>query len=63
MLLAATLEVVLDAALGRSPLIPGSPEIAGWLVGIGERLGYRVFLIALVIFTAAYGGCWRCPGA
>ena len=54
-LLAATLEVVLDAAVGHSPLTPGSPGIAGWLQwGVGERLGFRVFLIALVSFTGAY---------
>ncbi len=53
-LLAATLEVVLDAAVGHSPLIPGSPGIAGWWQGIGERLGFRVFLIALLCFTGAY---------
>ena len=60
-LLAATLEVVLDAAVGHSPLTPGSPGIAGWLTapfgggaGIGERLGFRVFLIALLCFTGAY---------
>ena len=55
-LLAATLEVVLDAAVGHSPLIPGSPGIAGWLQGVGERLGFRVFLIALLSFTGAYAG-------
>ncbi len=64
-LLAATLEVVLDAAVGHSPLVPGSPGIAGWLawvakrlsfIGIGERLGFRMFLIALLSFTAAYAG-------
>jgi alpha-1,6-mannosyltransferase len=55
-LLAATLEVVLDAALGHAPLIPRSPEISSWLQGIGERLGYRVFLIALLAFSAAYAG-------
>ncbi len=53
-LVAATLEIVLDASLGHAPLIPRSPQIAGWLGGIGERLGYRVFLIALLAFTAAY---------
>jgi glycosyl transferase family 87 len=54
-LLAATLEVVLDAAVGHSPLTPGSPGIAGWLQwGIGERLGFRVFLIALLCFSGAY---------
>jgi hypothetical protein len=55
-LLAATLEIVLDAALGHAPLIPRSPEISSWLQGVGERLGYRVFLIALLAFTAAYVG-------
>jgi hypothetical protein len=55
-LLAATIEIVLDAAVGHSPLIPKSPAIAGWLSGIGERLGYRVFLIALIAFAGAYGG-------
>jgi hypothetical protein len=56
LMLAATLEIVLDAALGHAPLIPRSPEISGWLQGVGERLGYRVFLIALLTFTAAYAG-------
>jgi len=55
-LVAATAEIVLDGAAGASPLIPKSPDIAGWLAGIGERLGYRVFLIALLAATAAYAG-------
>ncbi len=55
-LLAATLEIVFDGAVGHSPLIPKSPQIASWLVGVGERLGYRVFLIALLSYTVAYGG-------
>lgn len=55
-MLAATLEIVLDGAVGHSPLIPKSPAIAGWLAGVGERLGYRVFLIALLAFAAAYAG-------
>jgi alpha-1,6-mannosyltransferase len=55
-LVAATVEIVLDGAVGHSPLIPKSPEIAGWLGGIGERLGFRVFLIAVLAFAAAYGG-------
>jgi hypothetical protein len=61
-LLAATLEIVLDAALGHAPLIPRSPEISSWLGGIGERLGYRVFLIALLAFTAAYAGLLAIAG-
>ncbi|HEV7936913.1 MAG TPA: glycosyltransferase 87 family protein [Solirubrobacteraceae bacterium] len=55
-LLAATLEIVLDGAVGHSPLIPKSPDIASWLVGIGERLGYRVFLIALLSYSGAFLG-------
>ncbi len=55
-LVAATAEIVLDAALGHSALVPKSPSIAGWLQGVGERLGYRVFLIAILLFCAAYAG-------
>jgi Glycosyltransferase family 87 len=55
-LLAATLEIVLDGAVGHSALIPKSPRIAGWLDGIGERLGFRVFLIALLAYAGAYSG-------
>jgi Glycosyltransferase family 87 len=54
-LVAATAEIVLDGAVGHSALIPKSPQIAGWLAGIGERLGYRVFLIAILAFALAYG--------
>ncbi len=56
LLVAATGEIVLDAAAGHSHLIPKSPSIAGWLEGIGEPLGYRVFLIALLVFSGAYAG-------
>src|ERR1700719_849219 len=49
LLVAATLEIVLDGAVGHSPLIPKSPQIAGWLAGVGERLGYRVFLIGILV--------------
>ncbi len=55
-LLAATLEIVLDATVGHSPLIPKSPSIAKWMSGVGERLGYRVFLIALLAYTGAFAG-------
>jgi alpha-1,6-mannosyltransferase len=56
LLVAATAEIVVDGALDHSALIPKSPEIAGWLKGVGERLGYRVFLIAILVFTGAYAG-------
>jgi len=57
-LVAATAEIVLDGAVGHSALIPKSPQIAGWLSGIGERLGFRVFLIAILAFSAGYAGLW-----
>ncbi len=56
LLVAAAAEIVVDGAAGLSPLIPKSPQIAGWLSGIGERLGYRVFLIALLVSCGAYAG-------
>jgi hypothetical protein len=56
LLIAATAEIVLDGAVGHSPLIPKSPELAGWLSGIGERLGFRSFLIAVLGFSAGYAG-------
>jgi hypothetical protein len=56
LILAATAEIVLDGAVGHSILIPKQPEIAGWLVGVGERLGYRTFLIAVLVATAGYAG-------
>jgi alpha-1,6-mannosyltransferase len=56
LIVAATAEIVVDGSLDHSALIPKSPEIAGWLKVVGERLGYRVFLIAILIFTAAYAG-------
>ncbi len=56
LLVAATAEIVVDGAAGHSGLIPKQPAIAGWLAGLGERLGYRVFLIALLVSCAAYVG-------
>jgi Glycosyltransferase family 87 len=56
LLVAAAVEIVLDGAVGLSPLIPKSPQIAGWLRGAGERLGYRVFLIAMLVSSCAYVG-------
>jgi hypothetical protein len=56
LMVAATAEIVLDGAVGHSPLIPESPDISSWLTGIGERLGFRVFLIALLVSSVAYAG-------
>jgi Glycosyltransferase family 87 len=61
-LVAATAEIVIDAAVGHSPLIPKQPQIAGWLSGVGVRLGYRTFLIALLAFTGAYAVMLGCAG-
>ncbi len=55
-LLAATVEIVLDASHEHSPLIPHQPHINTWLQSLGgERLGYRVFLIAILASSVAYG--------
>lgn len=53
-LIAATTEIVLDGAEAHAPLIPKQPAIAGWLSGLGEHLGYRIFLIAILASGAAY---------
>jgi hypothetical protein len=55
LLVAGTAEIALDGAAGTSPLIPKQPSTTGWLEGIGERLGFRIFLIALLASVAAYG--------
>lgn len=56
LMLAGTCEIVIDASVGHSPLVPKSPSIAKWLGLIGERLGYRVFLIALLVMIGSYAG-------
>ena len=56
LLLAALLEIAIDAASGHSPLIPRSPDTDGWLKGVGEHLGFRIFLIALLVSCGAYAG-------
>ncbi len=56
LLVLAAAEIVVDGAAGLSPLIPKSPQIAGWLGDFGERLGYRIFLIALLVSSCAYAG-------
>ncbi|MGO9490195.1 MAG: glycosyltransferase 87 family protein [Solirubrobacteraceae bacterium] len=56
LILAATTEVVIDGSVGHSALIPKQPAIAGWLSGLGERLGYRVFVIALLVAAVSYAG-------
>jgi hypothetical protein len=55
LLVAIAAEIVVDAAAGPSPVVPKSPELVGWLSGLGERLGYRGFLIALLASCGAYG--------
>jgi hypothetical protein len=55
-LVVAAGEIVIDAAAGPSPVVPKSPQLAGWLSGLGERLGYRGFLVALLISVTAYAG-------
>ncbi len=56
LLLAALLEVAIDAASGHSPLVPRSPDTDGWLKDVGQHLGFRIFLIALLVSCACYAG-------
>jgi len=48
--------IVLEAAAGRSPLVPPQPIVAGYLSGIASRLSFDDFLIALLVMTACYAG-------
>ncbi len=56
LLVAALLEVVIDAASGHSALVPRSPDTDGWLRDVGQHLGFRIFLIALLVSCGAYAG-------
>lgn len=55
-LVAVTAKLVLDAAGGRRPLVPLSPDISSWLRGVGQRLEYKDLLILLLVFAGAYVG-------
>ena len=48
--------ITIDAAAGKSPLLPPSPSMTKWLEGLGETLTFQTFLVCLLIFTAAYAG-------
>jgi alpha-1,6-mannosyltransferase len=49
-------EIVLDAAVGHTPLVPRSPAFDSWLAGFGQSLGYSIFLPTLLVSALAYGG-------
>ncbi len=55
-IVAATAEIVIDASAGHTGLVPKSPSIAPWFSSLGTLLGYRTFLIALLLASAAYAG-------
>jgi glycosyl transferase family 87 len=61
--LACTVLIELDAAAARSPLVPKSPHIAGYLNGPGSMLDYNTFLIALLVMSACYAGAVLCSRA
>jgi alpha-1,6-mannosyltransferase len=52
--------IVIDSAAGKSPLLPPSPSMSKWLMGLGSTLEYKLFLICLLIFTCAYAGLVAC---
>jgi alpha-1,6-mannosyltransferase len=62
-LAAVTAKLVLDAASGHRPLVPTSPDIAGWLRGVGQRLSYSDLLILLLVFAGAYAGLLALAGS
>jgi alpha-1,6-mannosyltransferase len=53
-LVASTLEIVLDAATGEAPQVPLQPAFDSWLSGVGERLDDSIFLVTLLITAVAY---------
>jgi alpha-1,6-mannosyltransferase len=55
-LVAAAVEIVVDASVGRSPMVPPGPPIAGWLSGLGVPLDYDIFLPTLIVSCFAYLG-------
>ncbi|MHB1539235.1 MAG: polyprenol phosphomannose-dependent alpha 1,6 mannosyltransferase MptB [Solirubrobacteraceae bacterium] len=55
-MLATVVLVTIDAAAGEAPLLPPSPSMTKWLEGLGETLGFRIFLVCLLVFTLAYVG-------
>jgi hypothetical protein len=55
-LVAGAAEIVLDAAVGHTPMVPHSPAFDSWLAGFGQSLGYSIFLPTLLVSAAAYGG-------
>lgn len=52
--------IVIDSAAGKSPLLPPSPSMSKWLMGLGSTLEYQLFLICVLVFTAAYAGLIAC---
>jgi len=55
-IVAATLEIVIDSSAGHTGLVPKSPSIAPWFSPLGTLLGYRTFLWAILSASAAYAG-------
>jgi alpha-1,6-mannosyltransferase len=55
-IVAGAAEIVLDAAVGHTPMVPAQPAFDSWLAGFGQSLGYTVFLPTLLVTSVAYGG-------
>lgn len=56
LLVGAAVWLIVDAGSGKSPLLPPQPDVAKWLHGVGSTLSFHIFLICLLVFTAAYVG-------
>lgn len=55
-----TIIIVLDAAAAKSPEVPPSPHIAGYLNGPGSALDFRTFLTLMLVMVACYAGVLWC---
>ncbi|HEX2015876.1 MAG TPA: polyprenol phosphomannose-dependent alpha 1,6 mannosyltransferase MptB [Solirubrobacteraceae bacterium] len=55
-MVAGTALVVLDAAAGRSGLVPPSPHIAAYLDGVGSRLDFPTFIYVLLTMSLCFAG-------
>jgi hypothetical protein len=56
LLVVAAAEIVVDASVGHTAMVPSGPPIAGWLSRFGVPLSYDIFLSTLIVACLAYLG-------
>lgn len=55
-MVACTAVIVIDGSAGHGGVIPRQPKIAHYLSGLGQKLSYDTFLIAILAMVACYTG-------